>query len=166
MITKLYKLPDNYMAWHVFSFFYFVILLFIVFFFSSWKSNTLNWYWELEFSCQTNNRDTRLIRSWPAAVKSLQSCRTLCDPIDGSPPGSPIPGIFQARVLEWVLDAYFWNIISVDFWESGWWQIVKSNLLVKFPSQRRDSKSSICQPHTPPPTILYSGLLFYPVAMK
>ena len=37
-----------------------------------------------------------------AAAKSRQSCPTLCDPIDGSPPGSPIPGILQARILEWV----------------------------------------------------------------
>ena len=37
-----------------------------------------------------------------AAAKSLQSCPTLCDPIDGSPPGSPISGILQARTLEWV----------------------------------------------------------------
>ena len=37
-----------------------------------------------------------------AAAKSLQSCPTLCDPIDGSPPGSTIPGILQARTLEWV----------------------------------------------------------------
>ena len=37
-----------------------------------------------------------------AAAKSLQSCPTLCDPIDGSPPGFPIPGILQARTLEWV----------------------------------------------------------------
>ena len=37
-----------------------------------------------------------------AAAKSLQLCPTLCDPIDGSPPGSPIPGILQARTLEWV----------------------------------------------------------------
>ena len=37
-----------------------------------------------------------------AAAKSLQSCPTLCDPIDGSPPGSPVPGILQARALEWV----------------------------------------------------------------
>ena len=37
-----------------------------------------------------------------AAAKSLQSCPTLCDPIGGSPPGSPIPGILQARTLEWV----------------------------------------------------------------
>ena len=38
----------------------------------------------------------------PAAAKSLQSCLTLCDPMDGSPPGSPVPGILQARTLEWV----------------------------------------------------------------
>ena len=37
-----------------------------------------------------------------AAAKSLQSCPTLCDPTDGSPPGSSIPGILQARTLEWV----------------------------------------------------------------
>ena len=37
-----------------------------------------------------------------AAAKSLQSCPTLCNPIDGSPPGSPVPGIFQARTMEWV----------------------------------------------------------------
>ena len=37
-----------------------------------------------------------------AAAKSLQSCPTVCDPIDGSPPGSPGPGILQARILEWV----------------------------------------------------------------
>ena len=37
-----------------------------------------------------------------AATKSLQSCPTPCNPIDGSPPGSPVPGILQARTLEWV----------------------------------------------------------------
>ena len=37
-----------------------------------------------------------------ATVKSLQSCPTLCDPRDGNPPGSPIPGILQVRILEWV----------------------------------------------------------------
>ena len=37
-----------------------------------------------------------------APAKSLQSCPTLCDSIDGSPPGSPVPGILQARTLEWV----------------------------------------------------------------
>ena len=50
--------------------------------------------------------DMQSIRSHPrsasAAAKSLQSCPTLCDPRDGSPPGSPVPGILQARTLEWV----------------------------------------------------------------
>ena len=40
-------------------------------------------------------------------AKSLQSCPTLCDPIDGSPPGSPVPGILQARTLEWVAISFF-----------------------------------------------------------
>ena len=43
-----------------------------------------------------------LISGSSAVAKSLQSCPTLCDPIDGSPPGSPVPGILQARALEWV----------------------------------------------------------------
>ena len=42
------------------------------------------------------------IKNHAAAAKSLLSCPTLCDPIDGSPPGSPVPGILQARTLEWV----------------------------------------------------------------
>ena len=49
-----------------------------------------------------------------AAAESLQSCPTLCDPIDGSPPGSPIPGILQARTLEWVAisfsSAWKWRV--------------------------------------------------------
>ena len=43
-----------------------------------------------------------IIRAAAAAAKSLQVCQTLCDPIDGSPPGSPLPGILQATTLEWV----------------------------------------------------------------
>ena len=42
------------------------------------------------------------IHMYTAAAKSLQSCPTLCGPIDGSPPGSSVPGILQARTLEWV----------------------------------------------------------------
>ena len=49
-----------------------------------------------------------------AAAKSLQLCPTLCDPIDGSPPGSPIPGILQAEILEWVAitfsNAWKWKV--------------------------------------------------------
>ena len=49
-----------------------------------------------------------------AAAKSLQSCPTLCDPIDRSPPGSPIPGILQARTLEWV---------AISFSNAGKWKV-------------------------------------------
>ena len=49
-----------------------------------------------------------------AAAKSLQSCPTLCDPIDGSPAGSSVPGILQARALEWVAvsfsNAWKWKV--------------------------------------------------------
>ena len=47
-------------------------------------------------------KESQMTLGFIAAAKSLQSCLTLCDPIDGSPPGSPIPGILQARALEWV----------------------------------------------------------------
>ena len=54
------------------------------------------------------------IKENAAAAKSLQSCPTLCDPIDGSPPGSPVPGILQARTLEWVAisfsSAWKWKV--------------------------------------------------------
>ena len=66
-------------------------ILLACFFLASWSS-ILDLFW--------------LYRLWDtivaAAAKSLQSCPTLCDPIDGSPPGSPVPGILQARTLEWV----------------------------------------------------------------
>ena len=52
-----------------------------------------------------------------AAAKSFQSCPTLCDPIDGSPPGSPIPGILQARTLEWI----------AIFFSNAWKWILESN---------------------------------------
>ena len=55
-------------------------------------------------SKQKTSKETQVLNDTldAAAAKSLQSCPTLCDPIDGSPPGSPIPGILQARILEWV----------------------------------------------------------------
>ena len=59
----------------------------------------------------------------PSAAKSLQSCPTLCDPIDGSPPGSPAPGILQARTLEWV---------AISFCNARKWKVkVKSLSLVR-----------------------------------
>ena len=58
-----------------------------------------------------------------AAAKSLQSCLTLCNPLDGSPPGSPVPGILQARTLEWV---------AISFSNAWKWKVkVKSLSLVR-----------------------------------
>ena len=51
---------------------------------------------------QGNSLEGRVLVLMAAAAKSLQSCPTLCDPIDGSLPGSSVPGILQARILEWV----------------------------------------------------------------
>ena len=70
-------------------------------------------YWQGE--CCNDSNNYSLVRvckcqvlycAAAAAAKSLQSCPTLCDPRDGSPPGSPIPGILQARTLEWVAIAF------------------------------------------------------------
>ena len=55
---------------------------------------------------QESSRKPSAAAAAAAAAKSLQSCPTLCDPIEGSPPGSPIPGILQARTLEWVAIAF------------------------------------------------------------
>ena len=57
----------------------------------------------------TSVQKTKIMASDPiaaAAAKSLQSCPTLCNPIDSSPPGSPVSGILQARTLEWVVISY------------------------------------------------------------
>ena len=59
-----------------------------------------------------------------AAAKSLQSCPTLWDPIDGSPPGSPIPGILQARTLEWVAISFS------NAWKWKWSHSIVSNSLL------------------------------------
>ena len=61
------------------------------------KGRVISWWKETE-----RDSSLDLYCTAAAAAKSLQSCLTLCDPIDGSPPGSPIPGILQARTLEWV----------------------------------------------------------------
>ena len=63
-------------------------------------------------------RAPRKVPATAATAKSLQSCPTLCDPIDVSPPGSPAPGILQARTLEWV---------AISFSNAGKWKVkVKS----------------------------------------
>ena len=61
-----------------------------------------------EFKRQNSSQASKmkLLYRVAAAAKSLQSCPTLCDPTDGSPPGSPVPGILQARTLEWVASSF------------------------------------------------------------
>ena len=59
---------------------------------------------------------------YAAAAKSLQSCLTLCDPIDGSSPGFPVPGILQARTLEWVAIS-FSNIYATMCKIDSWWEL-------------------------------------------
>ena len=65
-------------------------------------------------ACDSSSLTFHTMYSAAAAAKLLQSCPTLCDPIDGSPPGSPVPGILQARTLEWVAisfsNAWKWKV--------------------------------------------------------
>ena len=65
--------------------------------------------------------------SWQLKVsaKSLQSCQTVCDPIDSSPPGSPVPGILQARTLEWV---------AISFSNAWKWKVKVKSLSRVWPS--------------------------------
>ena len=69
---------------------------------------------QLDSKCCLPQRDKSLLSSAAAAAaEPLQLCLTLCDPIDGSPPGSPVPGILQARTLEWVaisFSAWKWKV--------------------------------------------------------
>ena len=77
----------------------------------------LNKTWANSILCRGPRQAGRFplrVAAATAAAKSLQSCPTLCDPIDGSPPGSPVPGILQARTLEWVAisfsNAWKWEV--------------------------------------------------------
>ena len=54
----------------------------------------------------TKEAEMQYLAAAATAAKLLQSCLTLCDPIDSSPPGSPVPGILQARTLEWVATSF------------------------------------------------------------
>ena len=85
------------------------------------------------------------VYQWPAtaAAKSLQSCLTLCDPIDGSPPGSPVRGILQARILERV---------AISFSNAWKWKVkVKSlSLDQKLQSAQSDQNQIVLTPSYPP----------------
>ena len=110
-------------AVHFFSFFFFLRIVFhFLDCFGDWPRDyfycLILWIdlalevWNLYFLCRGS------LMNAAAAAKSLQSCPTLCDPIDSSPPGSPVPGILQARTLEWV---------AISFSSAGKWKVkVKS----------------------------------------
>ena len=72
-------------------------------FYQYWKPNGLGIF---KLLITKYNWGEGVVSVYHAAAKSLQSCPTLCDPIGGSPPGSPVPGILQARTLEWVAIAF------------------------------------------------------------
>ena len=69
--------------------------------------------------CVKKSLWTDFLKLLPSAAKSLQSCPTLCNPIDGSPPGSSVPGILQARTLEWV---------AISFSNAGKWKVKGKSL--------------------------------------
>ena len=75
-----------------------------------WRVRLGAWGWHVHTALFKINHQQRPA----AAAKLLQSCPTLCDPTDGSPPGSPVPGILQARTLEWVAisfsNAWKWKV--------------------------------------------------------
>ena len=76
------------------------------------NNNLQNQMWILELRSTVAKANNSVNAA--TAAKSLQSCPTLCDPIDGSPPGSPVPGILQVRTLEWVAisfsNAWKWKV--------------------------------------------------------
>ena len=82
-----------------------------------------------------------------AAAKSLQSCPTLCDPIDGSPPGSPVPGILQARTLEWV---------AISFSNAWKWKVKGKSL-----SCVRLSATPWTTAHQAPPSMGFSRQVYW-----
>ena len=95
----------------------------------AWIKQSLALPWVREYSYLTANVSGPHPVIWisaAAAAKLLQSCLTLCDPRDGSPPGSPIPGILQARTLEWVAisfsNAWKWKVKVKSF--SRVWPLV------------------------------------------
>ena len=88
--------------------------------------------------------DEKYLAAAAASPKSLQSCPTLCDPMDGSPPGSPVPGILQARTLEWVAisfsNAWKWKVkvkslSRIRLFETPWTAAYQAPLSMGFSRQ-------------------------------
>ena len=101
------------------------------------------------------------------AAKSLQSCPTLCDPMDGSPPGSPVPGILQARTLEWVAisfsNAWKWKVkVKSLSWirllATPWTAAYQAPLSMGFSRQEYWSRVPLPSPIIPIVTLKYKNL--------
>ena len=109
-----------------------------------------NTHWILSHALSHNMRFTLLmilmkernIKQVAPAAKLLQSCPTLCNPIDGSPPGSPVPGILQAGTLEWV---------AISFSNAWKWKVK-----VKSPSRVRLVKTPWTAAYQAPPSMGFS----------
>ena len=99
---------------------------------------------EIRKYLQTNEEGTTFHNLWDTTTttKSLQSCPTLCDPMDCSPPGSPVPGILQARTLEWV---------AISFSSAGKWKVKVKSL-----SRVRLLETPWTAAHQAPPSVGFS----------
>ena len=93
---------------------YLTSFVYINIFIALHTDDTMDELYAIELELYTLYNNDAAFAAAAAAAKSLQSCPTLCDPIDGSPPGSPVPGILQARTLEWVpisfSNAWKWKV--------------------------------------------------------
>ena len=110
---------------------------------ASWNLKSHQWLLTLSYIKSVGPSGT-VTGSAAATAKLLQSCPTLYDPIDGSPPGSPIPGILQARTLEWVAisfsNAWKWKVkvkslSHVQLFETPWTAAYQAPLSMRFSRQ-------------------------------
>ena len=125
------------------------------------------WLWLSQLNSRTAAAAT--------AAKSLQSCPTLCDPIDGSPPGSPIPGILQTRTLEWVpvsfSNAWKWKVkvkslSHVQLLAAPWTAAHQAPLSVGFSRQEYWSGEPVPSPELKNSLLQISTEIFSPVIMN
>ena len=111
-VNKIQEGHFLFQNWNLISFIIFLIIVYLQYEWWGKTRATLACYLSSWYQVQV--KDLGLLLSAAAAAKSLQSCPTLCDPMDCSPPGSPIPGILQARTLEWVAisfsNAWKWKV--------------------------------------------------------
>ena len=107
---------------------------------SSWLLDWINWYSYTHSQVEDYSYSSCFF--FLTTAKSLQSCPTLCDPIDSSPSGSPVPGILQARTLEWV---------AISFSNAGKWKVKVKSL-----SHVRHSATPWTAAYQAPPSMGFS----------